>query len=222
MGEGELEVKNDLTVCCWAWGTKYDDSYFRKLAKGVARNLKQDFKFRIFSPENRDMPLTKIPGCFARLRMFDPRWQQENGVTGRLVCLDVDSVVTGNLDPLFDRDEDLVILHGANSSNPCKFNGSVMMLRAGKHPEIWHDFDRSKIHEIPHYEFPDDQGWIWHKVPDAAGWKAGPESGIYAFQKPGWPKGDELPKDARYVVFPGWRDPTKFANLKWIRDNWKI
>jgi hypothetical protein len=152
--------------------------------------------------------------------MFSPEWQYMNGMDDRLVCIDLDVVVTGELDPLFDRPESFLILQGANAANPCPFNGSLMMLRPGVHPEVWSDFTVDVAAKVPFYEFPDDQGWLWHKVPDAAGWKAGPSSGVYAFQKPGWPKGNDLPTDARLVVFPGWRSPEKFFHVPWIKKHW--
>jgi hypothetical protein len=58
-------------------------------------------------------------------------------------------------------------------------------------------------------------------VPDAKNWEVGSESGIYAFQKKRWVTGDALPKDARIVAFPGWRDPSRFNNLEWVRNNWR-
>lgn len=209
-----------LTVGAWFWGDKYNSNYIGRLQRGVARHLTQPYRFKIFNPSQEDEYLTKLPGCFARLRMFDPKWQKENDID-RLVCLDLDSVITGPLDPLFDRPEPFVILQGANAVNPCPYNGSLMMLRAGAHPEVWNDFSLEAAQQIPKHEFPDDQGWLWHKVPGTARWKAGSESGVYAFQKPGWPRGTKsLPSDTRLVVFPGWRDPAKFVHLDWVRENW--
>lgn len=213
-----------LHVSCWLWGDKYGDDHVDRLAAGVARHLRQPYQWRVFSPQSEDIPLTKIVGCFARLRMFDPRWQaHQRMVPGdRLVTLDLDSVVTGPLDPLFDREEPFLILQGANASNPCPFNGSLQMVEAGYRPDVWTDFSLEAARTIEYHEFPDDQGWLWHKLPNAAGWTAGSTSGVYAFRKPGWPKGGDhvLPKDARLVVFPGWRDPSLFTKLPWVRDNW--
>lgn len=209
-----------LSICTWHWGKKYSRDYVEKLRASVARNMKQEYKFCVFSPQAEDEYLTKIPGCFARLRMFDPEWQQQHNLEGRIVCMDLDAVVTGQLDSLFDRPESFVILHGGNSENPCPYNGSLWMLRAGKRPDVWHDFSLKRAGLVPNHEFPDDQGWFAHKIPDAAGWKVG-EDGVYCFQKPGWPKGDALPKGARLVAFPGWRDPSKFDHLDWIKDNWQ-
>jgi hypothetical protein len=124
-------------------------------------------------PLVRDIELTKINGCFARLRMFDPEWQWIARVDECLVNIDLDTVITGPLDPLFDRPEPFVIMQKGNASNPCPYNGALMMIRAGAHPEVWTDFSLEAAAETAHYEFPDDQGWIWHKMPNAAGWKCG-------------------------------------------------
>jgi hypothetical protein len=156
--------------------------------------------------------------------MFDKEWQKENRIEkgDRIVLVDLDVIITGELDPLFDRNEDFVILQGANAANPCPYNGSLQMLKAGKHERVWKDFSIKRAVEVPFYNFPDDQAWLADKIPNAAGWKAGTESGVYAFQKPGWPKGnDGLPEDARLVAFPGWRDPSKFKQLDWIQKHWR-
>lgn len=224
-----------LTVCTWLWGDKYGAEDVKKLAAGVRRHLRQPHRFLLFStlyskyfgegvelfgicPE--DQYLLDIKGCFARLRMFDPGWQWSYEIDDRLVCMDLDTVITGPLDPLFGRPEPFVILRGANSANPNPLNGSLMMIRAGAHQEVWSDFSIEKASKTKFYEFPDDQGWIWDKIPYAAGWKVGSESGVYAFGKPGWPSGRELPRDARMVVFPGWRSPQQFRHLPWVKQNW--
>jgi hypothetical protein len=212
-----------LTVSVWKWGEKYGPEYVERLAAGVARNLAQPHDFCVFSPPNEDEHLTTIPGCFARLRMFDPAWQERNGFKpgDRILNLDLDLIVTGSLDELVNRPESFVILQGANAANPCPFNGSAFMLRAGEHADVWTDFSLEAASKVPAYEFPDDQGWLAHKIPGAGAWKAGTESGVYAYQKPGWPRGEALPADARIVAFPGWRDPQGVKHLGWVREHWR-
>jgi hypothetical protein len=223
-----------LVVCTWLWGSKYAPIYVQRLHAGVCKHLRQPFRFIVMVEPNRilnfsreieqhdirDVELTKIRGCFARLRMFDPRWQDDVQIEDRLVCLDLDVVVTGALDVLFDRPEALLVLGGANASNPCPYNCSVMMLRKGQHHNLWSNFSLAKLPEIKCHEFPDDQGWLWHCNPGLATWRVGTASGIYAFQKPGWPPGDKLPRDARIVSFIGWRDPNAFAHLPWVQEHW--
>jgi len=224
-----------INVITWLWGTKYTPEYVMRLYRGVKRNLKQPFRFLLMTERERmiDLPPTierhaikdpqwlERPGCFARLRMFDRGWQHNRELAGKIVCLDLDLVVTGELDGLFARDERLVILAGANSLNPCPFNCSVMMFWPGAYPELWEDFDDAAAQAIPFFKFPDDQGWIAHRVPNAGVWRVGASSGIYAFRKPAWPPGDRLPDDAKIVAFPGSRDPAMFVRqLPWIAKHW--
>lgn len=209
-----------LVISTWMWGKKYSGTYIARLQHGVRRHLRQIHRFIVINPPDGDEALHA--GCFCRLRMFSQAFQRAHGINkgDRLVCLDLDNIITGPLDPLFERDESFVILGGANAANPNPFNGSIMMLRAGEHADIWADFTLEKAQQIPFYEFPDDQGWIHHRLPGAATWPVA-TSGIYGFKKPGWPKGsDELPGNARMVCFLGKRDPSQFTHLPWVRDHW--
>lgn len=219
-------------ITSWCWGDKYGHDDVAKLAGAVKRRLKQphrfvlftEWKFRIPGVECRpirDFDLTKIPGCFARLRTFDPDWQKEHGFDDRIVCLDLDMVITGGLDEVFNRPEPFTVLTGINGTNPCPYNGSVWMLQAGFRPDVWSDFsvENYRKHGVPFHAFPDDQGWFWHKLPGAAAF--GPKQGVYGFQKRGWPGQDRQPPDARIVAFPGWRSPKQFEHLKWVKENWR-
>jgi hypothetical protein len=93
-----------LTICTWV-GRQIRPDYVEKLFAGVRRNLEQDYVPMVTTPPAEDLHLTEMKGCFARLRMFDPAWQAANGIEpgDRIVCMDLDLVVTGSLDELFDR-----------------------------------------------------------------------------------------------------------------------
>jgi hypothetical protein len=210
-----------LTVTTWLWGSKYPGHYVERLERGVAKHLKQDHRFLICLPSECDEHLTRIPGCFARLRTFDPQWQEANGIMPgeRIVCLDLDLIVTGPLDRVFDRPDDFAILQGVNSINPCPYNGSVWMLRAGYRTDVWSDFSVEKAGKVPWYAFPDDQSWFHHKMPAAGSFS--PVHGVYAFGKPGWPKGTQLPPAASIVAFPGHRDPAQFPHVGWVKEHWR-
>lgn len=226
-----------MIVCTWFWGTKYDPMYVRRLAAGVKRHLKYPHRFVVFADRFIEGVETKpilapykvlldTKGCFVRLQMFSRQWQEANGIEPgeRIVNIDADSVITGPLDQLFDRPESFVILQGANAHNPCPFNGALTMIRAGTHylQDVWSSFSLEAASKVPFYEFPDDQGWIWHKLPDAKGWMVGGESGVYVYQKPGWPTdaGPDLPQGARVVTFIGKRRPELLTHLDWVKENW--
>lgn len=209
-----------LTVLCWSWGEKYPGYYAARLAAAVNRNLVQPHRFMVCAPLPADKHLTDIPGCFARLRAFDPAWQAAHGIRqgDRILNLDLDLVVTGRLDGLVNRDEPFVILQKVNAANPCRFNGSAWMLTAGYRPDVWSDFSIEAASKVPFFQFPEDQAWFEAKMPDAGAW--GPLDGVYGFQKPGWPAGETLPPNAKIVAFFGKRDPAQFQHLDWVKRHW--
>jgi hypothetical protein len=230
-----------LTVITWFWGNKYSRDYVTKLAAGLRRNLKQPFRFALVADNKMsvsnvdevwsidDPILLRGPGCFARLRMFDPLWQKHHDIEDRLVSIDLDTVITGQIDHLFDRPESFVIIRGGNAANPCPFNGAMQMLRPGAHSEVWKTFSLEASQKVPYLTYPDDQAWLAHKLPNAAGWQVGAEHGVYVFRKPGWPgyidintaiREDALPEDARLVTFSGRRSPESFSHLSWVKENW--
>jgi hypothetical protein len=217
-----------LTICTWRWGNKFKDSDIAKLERGLRRHVSQPFRFFLVEGDSIwDPGLTEIKGCFARLRMFDPEWQRAHGIDEgeRIVCIDLDMVVTGELDPLFDRPETFCITQGGNASNPCPYNGCLQMLRAGSHANVWREFSLDAAMRVPFYSFPDDQGWLAAVMAGAAGWKIGPESGVYVYQKPGWPgypdkTHTELPDGARLVTFIN-KHPNDVGHLEWVRRHWR-
>lgn len=228
-----------LTVATWLWGNKYSRLYVEKLRAGVARNLRLEHRFvcvtdDMLGPWDIDrVPMTGLlhtvgDGCYTRLRMFDPAWRAAHGINGTLLCLDLDAVVTGELDPLASRKEPFTILHGGHF-NPCPFNGSVMLINPGA-KDIFTKFD---VNEAEHIATADgthrgtDQTYIAAKYPEAAvfTWR----HGVFAYRKPGWPginggspATDKLPHGARLVVFPGKKDPKDLVHESWVRTHWRL
>ena len=230
LASGRARSESVITVSTWHWGEKYPVDHVRRLAEAVRRNLKQPHRFlcitnkalpKHWGVETTPIPnleLLREPGCVVRLRMFDEKWQKSVNLEDRLLNLDLDLVVTGGLDNLVSTEDGFSILQHVNTTNPCPFNGSVMMLRAGYRPDVWGDYSVTANRNVPWHAFPDDQGWLHHKLPFAREWTG--EDGVYAFRKRGWPSGDALPAGAVLVAFPGWRDPSKFEKIAWVRENW--
>ncbi len=214
-----------LHITTWQWGDKFNAEDVAKLERGLRRNIKTPFRFLLVAGSSIwDQQLTEIKGCFARLRAFDPWWQDVHDIKpgDRIVQIDLDTIITGPLDPLFDRPEPFVIMQGANAQNPCPMNGALQMLTAGEHSEVWSEFSLEAAAKTAHYEFSDDQGWIWNRLPNAAGWNVGPEHGVYVYQKRGWPGGKgntALPEGARLVTFIN-KHPSDVRHLDWVRFDW--
>lgn len=220
-----------LYICSWLWGEKWGPQYAERLFAGLRRNINQNYRTVLISDRNNPRgadilyqidaePLLAERGCLVRMRMFDAAWQSRIGVKpgDRIVNIDLDAVVTGELDPLFDRDDEFTIMQGFNSTNPCPFNGSLWMFRAGERHDVWDDFSIEASARVPYHAFPDDQGWLHYKFPKAKAYT--PDDGVYCFKKKTWATGFELPANARIVAFPG-RDPAKYIETDWVRENWR-
>lgn len=235
-GSGSYSVPSSVvTVVTFLWGNRYPAEYVDRLGDGLWQNLNAPYRFTCLTDRAMkfgplvdyqaripNLELTKFRGCFARLRLFDPAFQWELGCKpgDRILVLDLDLVITGSLEGLVDRKAPFVILHYVNSpTHPTRFNGSVWLTTAGYRPDVWNDFSLEAAQAIPHAEFPDDQAWLQHKLGAEAG-EYTDKHGVYAFQKPGWPGGTDLPANAKIVAFPGKRDPSQFATLPWIRKFW--
>lgn len=223
-----------LTVATWLWGEKYGAADVHKLFAGVGRNLSiphrkllvTDRAIEIEGVEVTPVPeraryLLDIPGCMARLVAFDPEWQAEVGIEGAFLNLDLDMVITRSIDHIANVEEPFSILRGINGTNPCPYNGSVWRAQAGYRPDVWSEFTVEKSRTVPFHSFPDDQAWFYDRMPDCKGY--GPKTGVYGFRKNGWPGTEEspLPENACIVAFPGFRSPSQFTHLRWVKEHWR-
>lgn len=161
------------------------------------------------------------PSCYRRLRMFGPEAKRMFG--NRFVSLDLDCVVTGDLSPLWDRPEDIVLW---GDTNPGTFyNGSMMLMTAGCRPQVWDDFHPEKSPKLAKAagQFGSDQAWISYKLgPDEKKWTV--NDGIYSYRiHLRTRQGRFLPKEARIVMFHGGLDPwsPQALSLNWVKDNWR-
>lgn len=223
-----------LSVVTYWWGDKYGHPHVEKLRNGFRRFMQQDHRlicvtdrvrrpipgveFIAMPPE--DLKWTLIQGCLARMRLFDPDWQKQHQMDDRIMSVDLDVVAVNSLDSLADQPGQFRILQDINTTNPCPYNGSLFMLRPGYAAEVWRDLNEETVKAAPKHVFPDDQGWLWHKLPWALAY--GKNEGVFGFKKKHWPDGDGLPLGAKLVCFPGWRDPQKFVGkVPWIEKFWR-
>ncbi|QHS09815.1 hypothetical protein [Sinimarinibacterium sp. NLF-5-8] len=108
-------------VFCMKWGTRYGPEYVNGLYRSVMRHTPKPPRFVCFT-DNSDgfdagievfpLPLQDIPGT------EDLRWRKLGvfqsdlfGLKGRAIFLDLDTVVTGDLTPLFEYDKPFAVLH---------------------------------------------------------------------------------------------------------------
>lgn len=137
----------------------------------------------------------QLPQCLRRLAMFRP---DASAIFGeRFVNMDLDCVIGGPLDPLFDVEDGFRIYRGTSRTRP--YNGSMMLLKAGARPQVFTDFSVEGATEAGNLYIGSDQAWITHKLgPGEPTW--GDEHGVV------W-HGNRMgknPADYRVMFFPGY------------------
>src|SRR3990167_4435048 len=169
-----------LTICPFLWFDHqsprkdiyvYDESHVHRLKRMVEKNLTVPHEFICVSDRPvagiKTIPLdytTFLPGTrFAKLQMFKPHGTLAGK---RLLYLDLDSIVTGSLDPLVQRDENLVLWRNPNFGQPGRafYNTSIILHTVGTRPEFWTEFDRVKTPPMLRQNWGGtDQAWISHR-----------------------------------------------------------
>lgn len=159
------------------------------------------------------------PSCYRRLRAFHPSIGTVFG--DRFVSLDLDTVIVGDLTPLFDRPEDFVIW---KEQDPRSFyNGSLLLMTAGARPQVWTTFDPRHSPKLAKKagRFGSDQGWMSYCLGRGeATWSTA--DGVYSYRVDLVPKGGSLPADARIVNCHGGQDPWghQMQRLGWVQEHY--
>jgi hypothetical protein len=239
-----------ITVCPFLWwdpqGVRndvyvYGPEHVHRLRTMVERNLTVPHEFVCVSDRPiegiKTIPLDRskfIHGTrFAKLMLYRP----DGPLAGRRVLyLDLDCIVTGELDSLVQRDEDLVLWRNPNFGQPgrARYNTSIILHTCGSRPEFWCEFDRNwwdlgsveatqrNVNMTTGYGGT-DQAWISHRAsPEEAHWTA--LHGVYGAGRLGdaaQGAGTDLPPDARIVFTPGRRTPWTpgFSDRHpWVKD----
>lgn len=119
----------------------------------------------------------RMPQCLRRLAMFRPDAADVFGAA-RFVSMDLDCVISGALDPLFDRQEDAVFYRGTAAARP--YNGSMTMLRAGCRAQVYAEFTPERAVVAGREYLGSDQAWVSHVLGSGeAVWSA--RDGVHAW-----------------------------------------
>lgn len=173
-----------LTVLTWLWQqpggrTKFTAEHVNIWAGMVRRHLSMPHRIACVTntPKGIDKSIQIIkppgdfedvtphwgtlkPNCFRRLSMFSRDAERLFGK--RFVCMDLDCVIGGQLDPLFKRSEDLVLYKGTAPDRP--YNGSMMLISAGCRPQVFEDFDERGASTCGQIYVGSDQAWLAMKL----------------------------------------------------------
>lgn len=163
-----------------------------------------------------------LPSCYRRLKLFSNEVSKQFG--GRIVSLDLDVVITGDLSPLWDQKDNFLGWRVPGVVHPQVFNGSMWMFRAGTQDPLWSKFvwNVSPTEANKAGYFGSDQAWISYKIADKSrGWTR--EQGVLSY--PREQRRQPLHPWVRVVIFHGKRKPWDLQTQKdspWIADHWRL
>lgn len=245
----------DVTTVCLYWWTDpkgkssnntfnryfYTADDVRMAVSMAARNLTVPHEFVCLTDKPaafkndkhiRAVPLdmrTFVPGTrFVKLMTYAPEAAETIGEY--LMVLDLDLVVTRNLDYIASRREDLVLWRNPNhkpGTRRARYNTSIVLHRPGTRPELHGKFkpgsDPARLRKITGGT---DQAWISEQVDyDHPHFLTPQADGVYGAgrMKDADPSTcQKLPDNACLVFFPGNRTPKQQHiqdEFTWIKDH---
>jgi hypothetical protein len=168
-----------------------------------------------------------LPSCYRRLKLFDPMTQERMGIErgSRIVSMDLDTIIAGNLQPLLAKPNHFVGWGVRGTHHLRVFNGSMFMFTAGENQQIWLKFDPRSTPDRCHKAgfMGSDQSWISYNF------ARDPTCGTWAY-----PQAVSYPKEVRkrpvlsrgtvMVMFHGkfkpWHELTQ-TESPWVKQHWR-
>jgi hypothetical protein len=100
-----------INIVCFKWGTLFSAEYVNKLYNAVERNVTVPHTFTCFTenPEgvecNTQPFLNALPTWWYIIGLFN----RDHGFEGKVLYMDLDTVITGNIDHIISLDTDFAI-----------------------------------------------------------------------------------------------------------------
>jgi hypothetical protein len=196
--------------------------YVKRLASMVRRWMDRPYRFVCLTDRPALMPrgveaITVQPfqGCFAwwtKLRLFDPSL----GLTGRVLYLDLDTLVVNALSPLLEYPARFALVPHAGKFDGKRgrqvvkrFNSSVMTWHAGEQAHLFHGFDHALTERLW-----GDQDAIGEACPEAATF---PDAWCPRFSAL---EGARLTPEAKVILMKTPKNVEAARRYRWVREAW--
>ncbi len=242
------------TIICMKWGSKYGPEYVNRLYNSIKRHTKKKTELYCFTDNFKNidknvickpLPAITLPNTisFTPWRKLSV-WQYPlDKINGDVLYLDLDLVITGNLDQFFDyKPGHYCVIENWTQKGQNIGNTSCFKIPVGKYRYVFNKFEQDpvKIWKKHHIE----QIYLSDEIKDQVFW---PSNWCKSFKHdllPRWPlriwKTAKLPKDTSIVAFTGKPDPDdvikgiwpvkktqfykkiykKLKAPQWVLDNW--
>jgi len=221
------------TVICMKWGTRYGPDFVNRLYSMVMRHTARPTRLVCYADQNDGInPNVEVyPLPFIELPEW-PRWkpwrkvslwQKElEGISGEVLFLDLDIVVTGSLDGFFDYKPGHFCVARNWTSRERIGNTSVYRFTVGSHTYL---YDRVMADwQSVFNRHRNSQTFISREITDMEFW---PDEWCKSFKHsllPSWPLNwfmvPELPPGTKVVAFTGKPDPDEAMVGRWPHKRW--
>ena len=218
-------------IICINWGSKYGAPYINRLYGMAARNITGDFTFTCFTDSTKDvrpevicrdlpqvdikMPTSK--GIWPKCRLWSETLE---GVSGAVLFLDLDLVITGSLDDFFEHGDPNDVILARNPTTPFERLGQTSIFRypVGKLAPLLEKFAADPQGTADKYIF--EQRFVTQNAP--GGVTFWPKPWVRHFRTqciPLFPMNylfaPRLPRDARVILFPATPNPPDAQAGRW-------
>ncbi|MEN6306098.1 MAG: hypothetical protein ABFD96_25455 [Armatimonadia bacterium] len=214
-----------MIVACVRTGTKYGPEYVTRLEAGVARHLQREHRFVCLTDRPQDLPgvwthdigPTHLKGWWGKMALFDFAAR----IGERVIYLDLDTVVVGDLTPLADLDCEFAICGSftraaGNLKWPCRYGSCIMSFAPGFGAEVWQQFTAAPAHHMVEAGIYGDQMIIERLLPAATILQEVLPPGYFLGYRD---LGAAKPGPCALVIFAGNSKPHN-CNEDWIRTAW--
>ena len=165
----------DLSVVCvLKSGGSFSPAYVHRLKSMVEDNLQYSFRFdcltdypkSAFSKDINVIPFqVDFPWKWCKINLWNPH----NPFCNRILFLDLDSVILGDLTPIVDYPADFALVHQWKKNMKPRFGRSrnltykspLMVWNHNARPELWNDFSLDILDRLV-----GDQDWIGERLPN--------------------------------------------------------
>ena len=222
------------TVICMKWGTAYGPEYANTLYRMVRRHTARPLRFVCFTDdataldsaiEVRPLPPITLPEshrwkAWRKIALTGP---DLGDVTGDVLFIDLDVVITGNIDAFFDHAPQATYCVIENWTQPDSGigNTSVFRLRVGAHREVFDTLMADPDATVR--QFPNSQTFQSRTISSHVFW---PAPWCVSFKHsllPRFPlnyvRRAPLPRDAKVICFTGYPNPHHARDGVWPEKN---
>ena len=224
------------TVICMKWGTRYGADFVNRLEAAIQRNTNRETQLVCLTDDpsgiQDNVRCEAIPDINLPDDLIVTPWRKlvlwkDNliGLSGDVLFLDLDLVITGNLDEMFDFEPGRFCVI-ENWTQPGKNIGNTSCFRwnIGSHTHIFDRLETEQTRILSTYRI--EQVYISREVSDMVFW---PKEWCASFKHsllPRWPmnffKAPDLPDDTKIVAFTGKPDQDEALLGNWpVKAVWK-